>query len=169
MKFQNVFDRLKKSNEKILISKNNVFKCISFDNIDSFFKLFPELKDLLLELNSDFEKIKELKLKVCLLDNDGKPRNRSCEKLNEKYKIKQLFQGRSDKYCEGLEESEYVGDANWHKIKKYENDLFLQLHYLNVFDNKNELTNSPIFAWSLLVPESISNKFEKYVPLEENN
>ena len=170
LKFQNVFDRLKKSNEKILISKNNVFKCISFDNIDSFFKLFPELKDLLLELNSDFEKIKELKLKVCLLDNDGKPRNRSCEKLNEKYKIKQLFQGRSDKYCEGLEESEYVGDANWHKIKQYENDLFLQIHYLNVFDNnKNELTNSPIFAWSLLVPESISNKFEKYVPLEENN
>lgn len=169
-KFMELFNKLKKSKEFLKINESNIFKCISYDNIDLFFRDFPYLKNLLFNLNLNFDEIRNLNLKVCLLDKNGKPRERSCQSLNGGYKIKELFQGKSNKYVEGLENKEYVGDANWNKIKEYKDKLLLQIHYLDVYnDHQKKLNDLPIFAWALIVPEHISNKFDKFKPLEDKN
>lgn len=164
--FISLYDKLWNSNDRLVINDSNIFKCISFNNIISFFEEFPNLKNLLFDEKISFDELKNLKLRVCLVDNDGEPRKRGCQKINNEYQIKQLFQGRSSAYKEGLENTQYAGDANWYKHNpNWKDDLFLQIHYLDVFDDSGEkelkLNDSPIFAWALLVPEQFCT-FKSY-------
>lgn len=167
--FHRLFNELSKSNELVKINKNNLFRSLSFNNIDDFFEEFSNLKSILFDSNDrNVKSIKNLSVKVCLLDNNGLPRTRGCTKLKEDYKIKQLFQGRSSNYKKGLEDTEYIGDANWNKLNNFNNSLIIQIHHIRPIDeNDKDICDESIFAWALIFPEEISNQFIKYTPYED--